>query len=196
MMSVTFAFGIGIHRLIWQRQVNKTPSPKAETISFVLPEPYGLVPTTVPAVAPAPVATPTPNFIRDYDSEKFALYAVFYPMGPTPEAFADVESIEVAPNGDGEDDPGYITVNTRLYDKYYNAEATFALVTERRLFFVTSKARDMDFEYRFDGEFLRTDFDAMAGKNKAVLRGTLTRTRNGRKIAEHTFNFRVGHLGC
>jgi hypothetical protein len=76
----------------------------------------------------------------------------------------------------------------------YNAN--FALVTERKLFFVTSKGTESEFEYRFDGEFVKTDFEEFADKNIEVLRGTLTKTKDGRKIAEHTVSFRMEHLGC
>lgn len=81
-------------------------------------------------------------------------------------------------------------------DQFDSAPARFGLVTERQLFFASDRLRETDFEYRFDGEFLRTDFDAVAGKNKAVLRGTLTKMKNGRTVAQHVFTFRMEYLGC
>ena len=87
---------------------------------------------------------------------------------------------------------------TRFGDEenYDEAPATFAFVTERRVFFVTSPLATKHFEYRFDGEFVRKDFDNVAGTNKAVLRGTLTKTRNGRTVAQHEFTFRMEFEGC
>ena len=92
---------------------------------------------------------------------------------------------------------GYLSlVGSGTGDNYADARGTFALVSEQRLFFATSNLSNTEFEYWFDGKFLRTDFEAVEGKEVAVLRGTLTKTKNGRKIAEHTFNFRMEHLGC
>lgn len=195
MMLVTFAVGIGIHRLIAQRQVDKAPPPpKVEVVSLA---PVELRRESPPPAPPEPAATPKPIFVLDYDRKKFAPWAVFYVMGQKPRAFADFESLEVALSEHGDPDDGYIGVNTIGPDSAWDgARATFALVTERRLFFVTSQLRDQEFEYRFDGKFLRTDFMAVDGKKIAVIRGTLTKTRNGRQIAEHTFDFRMEYLGC
>ena len=195
MMLVTFAVGIGIHRLIAQRQVDKAPPPpKVEAVSLA---PVELRRESVPPAPPEPAATPKPILVLDYDRKKFTPWAVFYIMGHKPREFADVDSLEVALSRDVDYDEGYIAVNTLGPDNAWDgASATFALVTEHRLFFVTSQLRDLEFEYRFDGKFLRTDFMRVDGKKIAVLRGTLTKTRNGRQIAEHTFDFRMEHLGC
>ena len=187
-MLVTFASGVLIDLPLRQPQsepeINKVPLPRVETIS--LPPPIDPIATT-------PFSAPKPQFILDYDHEKFSPWAVFLIMGPTPKAFAEVDSIEsglLGANG------GYLSVNTLTKDdKYDFAEATFALVTERRFFFATAKTSS-GFKYRFDGEFLRTDFESVAGKQKAVLRGTLTKMKNGRTVAQHTFSFRMEHLGC
>lgn len=192
-MLVMFASGLGVDRLVRRLKSNNAPPPQVESVSVERE-----VPVTVTPVAPkaTPAATPKPNLILDYDSEKFNPYAYFSIMGPIPDDFLSFGGIELGLVNDA-DDPGYITVGS--YDSnnnYDTASATFALVTERRLFFVTSPARFSGVEYRFDGEFLRTDFNSVAGKDKKVLRGTVTKTRNGIKIAEHTFNFSMYHLGC
>lgn len=189
LMLVTFALGVAIDWPLRQPksepQINKVPLPKVEIIS--LPSPIDPVTTT-------PVNTQKPNLILDYDPEKFSPWAVFLTMGPIPKAFAEVDSIESGLVGAN---CGYLHVNTLTKDGEYDvAEATFALVTERRLFFATSKTRNSGVEYRFDGEFLRTDFESVAGKKRAVLRGTLTKMKDGRTVAQHTFSFRMEHLGC
>ena len=187
LMLVTFALGVVIDLPLRQPksepQINKVPLPRVETVS--LPPPVEPKP---------PVSTPDPHFILDYDPEKFSPWAVFLIMGSTPKAFAEVDSIESGLVGTNS---GYLQLNTLTKDgEYDGASATFALVTEQRMFFVTSKTRYTEVEYRFDGEFLTTDFDSLAGKKKAVLRGTLTKMKNGRTIAQHTFSFRTEHLGC
>jgi hypothetical protein len=73
----------------------------------------------------------------------------------------------------------------------------FCPCTERLLYFTTKPSEEHGFEYRFEGEFLVKDFDTVAGKNKAAVRGKLTKFRNGRKLAEQTLTFRVEYLeGC
>jgi hypothetical protein len=187
LMLVTFAFGVGLDRLLWEPHVE--PLPNLEV--FPLPEPrivhsYGIG---------APAAE-SKEFILDYDFEKFNPVGAYEIMGPKPKAFANFQGIELAVSG-SESYPGYIVVyNEGSYNEYDGASATFALVTDERVFFVTSKTEVSLVEYRFDGKFLRRDFASVGGKNKAVLRGTLTKTKNGLKIAEHTFDFRMYHLGC
>jgi hypothetical protein len=36
----------------------------------------------------------------------------------------------------------------------------------------------------------------VAGKHKAVLRGTFTKVKAGKKIAQRTVSFRMEHMGC
>jgi len=114
-----------------------------------------------------------------------------------PSEFADFYSIELDLTGAEPSYNGYISVNTTSApDRYDAARATFALVTERRIFFVTSPTRESEVEYRFDGEFLTKDLSSVESKDKVALRGTLTKTKNGRKVAECVVSFRVEHLGC
>ena len=191
-MLLTFALGFGIHSFIWQRQVD-SPAP-VETIRV------DTLPFQVPLVPPIPAVSATTQetiLVLDYDPEKFTPWAVFFVMGDKPKDFADISSIELELPRDVDNQQGYLSLIARdSGDNYDSALATFALVTEQRLFFATSPMRNTEFEYWFDGRFLRTDFDAVEGKQIAVLRGTLTKTKNGRKVAEHTFNFRMEHMGC
>ena len=194
MMSVTFGLGIAVHSLI---SGGNAPLPKIGANGLPPLQPQIELIRPVEPIAPVPTATPEPVLILDFDFEKFSPWAVFYIMGRLPTEFADFNSLEVGWSRDVEGYPGYISVITcDPSDTRDGAFAKFALVTERRLFFATSRMRNSEVEYRFDGKFLRTDFDAVKGKNIAVLRGTLTKTKNGRRIAEQTFNFRMKHLGC
>jgi len=188
---ITFAIGLGADRLWWHIFAAPAPAPKAEPVAVDVQPLRETVFVPVPA-EPTPAK---PNMILDYDPLSFQVWTVFYIMGPKPKEFADFDSMEAMLNPQA-NDPGTITVRTREGNGYDNAEATFGLVTEQRLFFATSKSDNGDFEYRFDGEFLRTDFDKVAGKNKAVLRGMLTRMKNGRTITQHEFTFRMEYMGC
>lgn len=196
-MLLTLASGISADRLIHYR-----PDHEVASVAQLPPAELNVLP--VPATPGIPIATiatesttPDPILIRDYDREKFVRHGSFYIDGPMPGEFADFHSIELDLTGSEPFYDGYISVNTTSGpDRYDAAMATFALVTERRVFFVTSSTRESEFEYRFDGEFLTKDLSSLESKDKAALRGTLTKTKNGRKIAERVFSFRVEHLGC
>jgi hypothetical protein len=195
-MLLTFAFGFGVDRL-HQYQ----PGKKVARVAKLPPAELNVIP--VPATSVMPIATiaasgmPHPTLILDYDRKKILRHGIFFIHGHRPRDFADLDSIELDLIGSEPPDNGYISVNTVSALVGYDwARATFALVTERRLFFVTSPTRESEVEYRFDGEFLTNDLESMQGKNKAALRGTLTKTKNGRKIAEAVISFRVQHMGC
>lgn len=194
-MLLTFSLGFGIHSFISHYQVQH-PAP-VETIRV------DTFPFQVPLVAPAPpipavsADTQQPILILDYDPEEFTPWAVFRVMGNKPKEFADIDSIELGLYRDLEKQGGYMSLVT--CDTGANCDSaggTFALVSKQRLFLATGQMANTEFEYWFDGRFLRTDFEAIEGKGVAVLRGTLTKTKDGRKVAEHTFNFRMEHLGC
>ena len=70
------------------------------------------------------------------------------------------------------------------------------VLTKRRLVFATEKSVDTRIEYRFEGEFLRTDFDAVTEKNTPVVRGVLTGSKDGRTLVEHAVRFRFVYVGC
>jgi hypothetical protein len=191
---ITFAIGVGADRL-WWHFFTAPPVPttvEAATVDTLVPQREIIY---VPAPPPPPPPPPKPNVILDYDDET-GVSAIFYVMGAKPKAFTDIDGLEIMLDPTSSDYPGSISVTTRVDDQYDNAPATFALVTGRRIFFATSKLANKDFEYRFEGEFLRRDFETVEGKEKAVLRGTLTKTRNGRTVAQHEFTFRMEYMGC
>lgn len=69
------------------------------------------------------------------------------------------------------------------------------LITEKRLFFFVSQRSDIDFEYRFEGEFLANPA-RLTDTRKAAVRGTLTKMRDGHRVAESVVSFEVQYLGC
>ncbi|HEV8428472.1 MAG TPA: hypothetical protein VGQ41_11285 [Pyrinomonadaceae bacterium] len=189
---ITFAIGVGADQLWWWLFKAVPPVP-----SNVQPLAVDCGPPIRDIVyIPAPPTPPEKNFILDVDHERFNIGALFYIIGPKSKAFADLDSFEVWLNPQSTTHLGSIFVSTGKGDEYDSAAANFALVTERRVFFATEKLKKADFEYRFDGEWLRTDFDAVDGKKKAVLRGTLTKTKNGLTIAQEEFTFRMESMGC
>ena len=193
---ITFAIGVGADRLWWHffiAPASPTTEPGAADVAFPQPE---VVFVPAPAPPPPPPTPPKPHLILDYDSRQLSVRAVFYIMGPQSNEFADIDSIEAEFSPESPDYPGMILVNTHNGDDYDDANATFGLVTNQTMFFATEKLRRGDFAYRFDGKFVRTDFDVVAGKQKAVLRGTLTKMRNGRTIAQQEFTFRMDYMGC
>ena len=192
---ITFSIGIGADRLWWHLLAPALPpSAKVEPIAINCGPPIRDI-TYVPA-PPTPAPPPQPNFILDYDVEKFQLSAAFYPIGAKPREFADFDSIGVMLGGSDAYDGTEFSVYMKEGEEYDSANANFGLVSGRRLFFATDKLDEGNFEYRFDGEFLRMDFEAVANKNKPVLRGTLTKMKNGRTVAQHEFTFRMEWMGC
>ena len=196
-LLLTFAFGVGLERVTRYRFANEV-APVAQLPpgeQHIIPVPTtSVTPATAINAEPSP---PTPTLIRDYDRKNIIRYGIFYIHGRAPREFADFDSIELDLIGAEPPYDGYISINEVFaVDQYDRAMATFAFVTERRLFFVTSPTRESGVEYWFDGEFLTNDLYSMQGKNKAALRGTLTKTKDGRKIAERVISFRVEHFGC
>lgn len=198
-LLLTFVVGIATYGLILRRAVNEAPTPcKVEVVS-----PEAMIQriesiakiTPVAPVAPLPAPTPKPHFVLDYDPETFNPYGVYYMIGPKPKEFERFESLELGIYGENTE-PGDIRIFTRGIAYSDEATALFALVTKDRLVVSTSKTSESGVEYRFEGEFLRRKFSPVAGTNTPVLRGVLTRSKDGRTLAEATVSFRFEHLGC
>ena len=192
---ITFAIGVGADRL-WWHFFTAPPAPTgvepaAAGVTFPQQEVVYL-----PAPPPPPPSPPKRTLILDFDSKQLEVSAAFYIMGPQSKEFADIDSIEAELNPQSLDYPGSIAVYTHKGNEYDTAYATFGLVTDQRLFFVTEKLGKGDFVYRFDGKFVRTDFDVVDRKDRAVLRGTLTKMKNGRTIAQQEVTFRMEYMGC
>ena len=201
-MLLTFGLGVAVYGLILQRAANKASAPlcvQAANPAPLEPAKAPVAPVVPAAVVapPVPVATPKPHFILDYDPDTFYPYGMYYLMDPKPKEFENLEGFEMEQNGYAADVPAYIMVIKRYPDDSTGSTtAVFGLVTKRRLVFATEKSSDTGIEYRFEGEFLRTDFDAVSDKNTAVLRGVLTRSKDGRALVERTVSFRFVYIGC
>ena len=197
-MFFTFAFGFGVDRLSHYRRGHEVAR-----VAQVPPAEQNVIPVPITSAMPdAPTraesgASLNPTLILDYDRKQIVRYGMFFIYGRKPREFADFDAIELDLAGAEWPYGGYISINTFSAPySYDSAMATFAFVTERRLFFVTTPTHELGVEYWFDGEFLTRDLYSMYGKHKAALRGTLTKTKNGRKIAERVISFRVEHFGC
>ena len=186
LMLLTFGLGLGVDWLIPKSKVsNAPPVIKAEAVE----------PTVVEAQpAPLSLAAPLQHLIFDYDPARFVPDGVYLVNGATPLEFREFNGFDLSWTEFEKHWSGYVGLRTYSDNVYGNHTAVFALVTERRLFFATSRDQN-GIEYRFDGEFLLNP-KPHADTNATVLRGMLTKSRNGRKIAERQFQFRLEFLGC
>jgi len=188
---ITFAIGTGFDSL-W-RYLAAKESPAAAKLEAAPAEVTAPVAVTT---APAPAPAPAPNLILDYNREKIDHYGALYIMGPAPEGFRDFECIALGLSGmhDDEDSDYIVVYGDNGTDEW--TPANFALVTERYLYFTTEPSKEQGFQYRFEGEFLVKDFRPVEGKNRAVVRGKLTKSKNGRTLAEQTVTLRMQYMGC
>lgn len=195
-MLLAFGLGVAAHWLILRRVVNNTP--KVEAVNSALLE-TAVAPAVpvVPAAAmpPLPLATPKPHFILDYDPEGFYPFGMYYLMDPKPAELESFDGFEL--DGPGHSETGFLSIY-KLYPDGSSVtnSGVFVLLTKHRLVFATDKSDDTGIEYRFEGEFLRTDFDAVSGEDKAVLRGVLTRMKDGRTLVERKVTFKFVYVGC
>ena len=189
---LAFLAGVGVNRLIWDRS-EKSPPPvpqiKAVATGATVAEPV------VPVITPVETLQEG-RIILAYNEEKFSPDGSYYIIGKTPKEFAEFEGFAI---GYYEENTGAgvgdISVITKAGETYENVPAIFGFVTERRVVFLTSPHLKTDIEYLFDGEFIGDDLDALVS-DKAVLRGTLTKRRLGRKLAEHVVSFRIELHEC
>lgn len=147
-----------------------------------------------------------PEFILDYDPQKFDPRGSYYILGRKPKAFREFDVFEMVV----EEVDGKASGDATLYTNYFGKNEDYHIttgngdytitgsVTEKRLNFVVTPLSDEDFEFRFDGHFLKRGWVADARKDQAaaVLKGKLIKLKDGVKIAESEVRFRVEYLGC
>ncbi len=186
-LLITFGFGVGVDRLIWARSQANTP--RSEPV------------VAVPAVAPpvVPVTTPVEplqegKIIFDYSEDTFFPDGSYYIDGKTPKEFAEFAGFNITYYEDNDGTGGDILFFTKTGETYDNVPAIFGWVTERRVIFLTAPHLKTEVEYRFDGEFIQSD--AGAANGTAVLRGTLTKTNRGRKVAQRVIRLRRERHAC
>jgi len=114
---------------------------------------------------------------------------------PLPKEFDEVKWFDLSVNQQEGETWGGAFVQTQIKNVTAFPHAQVLLITERRVFFVTSAREDTGIAYSFDGEFLANSASQM-DKGKAVVRGKLRKTKNGRTVAESEASFEVEYLGC
>ncbi|HEX5873104.1 MAG TPA: hypothetical protein VFY60_00565 [Pyrinomonadaceae bacterium] len=187
---LAFVAGVGVNRLIWApSEKNTAPAPRAETVAAVA------------AVAPPAVPVNTPleplregKIIFDYNDDTFFPDGSYYIEGKTPKEFAEFSGFSITYYEDNDGTGGDIMFFTKTGETYDEVPVIFGWVTERRVIFLTAPHLKTQVEYRFDGEFIQSDADAANGT--AVLRGTLTKTDGGRKVAQRVIRLRREQHAC
>ena len=188
---LAFLVGVGVNRLIWDRsKTNTPPVPRVETVAAIAPVAEPVVPVMTPVTT-----LQEGKIIIDYTEDTFFRDGSYYIVGKTPKEFAEFAgfSITYYEDNDGAG-AGEISFFTKTGETYENVPAIFGWVTERRVIFLTAPHPNTEIEYRFDGEYVQSDVDAANGT--AVLRGTLTKTDRGRKVAERVIRLRREHHAC
>ena len=182
---VTFSIGAATKLLLTAKHQNFVSGPSA------------IEPSAVNAGelrAQSSTAASPPDLVCDYDPGEFNPRGDYYILGRKPKHFREFDCLELAVDQDRAS--GAIVVQT-YSNLIYNAQyAVYGSVTKTSLTFVAIPLSDLDCEYRFDGEFLRGGVLSDAGRNVAVLKGNLTKSKQGVKIAECEVRFRVEYLGC
>lgn len=134
------------------------------------------------------------DLICDYDPEEFNPRGDYYILGRKPKHFREFDCLELAV--DHSRASGVVVIQTYSNRTYNSQYVVSGLVTKKSLTFVAIPLSDADFEYSFDGDFLRGGVLSDAGRNEAVLKGNLIKSKRGVKIAECEVKFRVEYLGC
>jgi hypothetical protein len=187
--AAILAFGFGL--AIYQIAVSRVQKPRTVwKLEPVVAQPVAACPAASPIPLPNP--TPTQYLIFDYNPVKFNPRGTYYPLSPLPDEFAEFDLFEIASDEFAGKGTGSAIVQIRTSD-FQNA--SYMLITEKRLMFFASQRLDTHFEYRFEGEFLGNPA-RLTDTGKAAVRGTLTKMRDGHKVAERVVSFDVRYLGC
>jgi len=186
---LTLSAGVGLDRLLTSR-----PHQLEKATPIVSYEPI----TAEAVIArPMPVSPPKPTLIFDYDLQKFDPFGHYAFTGKRPKGLLKDDSFFIVIWHLDDTDTSHDYVWFSVFDERGNTDlfASFALVTERRLFFVTQPT-DEGFVYRFDGEFLRHGVIFDSAEGEVVLKGTLIKSRDNRTLVEWPVRFKVIHEGC
>jgi hypothetical protein len=133
--------------------------------------------------------------ILDY-SDKFCPDGGYLLLGKKPKQFREFRYLylETYLGKDGHL-TGSAVIGSNAEQGHVYQSAVFLMVTEKRLVLVT-EPNALGFEYRFDGEFLRGGMVGDTVEGKAVLPGRLTKSQNGRRIAESVVKFLIEQHSC
>jgi hypothetical protein len=157
---------------------------QVETVQLPIPPPPPPIPVT---------STPKAIEILDYDVEKFSPEGTYELSGKKPKGLEEFSYFSIYP-GDTTATPVTMGVLKAEYE-YVANNTVFALVTSKRIVFVTEPFEN-GFEYRFEGQFLRGKLLMDYPEGTVVLQGTLTKSRNGRTVAEATVKFKMVFDHC
>ena len=123
--------------------------------------------------------------ILDLDGDTLPPSGTFY-LTKTPKGFEDFNFLNVwwwRPNGEFEGDGNS---NMQAKGEIGDQRTLVLLVTRRRVLIITESKSGSGFGYRFDGEFVpHKNPQALTDAGKPILRGTLTKTKNGKKVSAH-----------
>jgi hypothetical protein len=149
-------------------------------------------------------ASPMSEFTLDYDPEEFNPRGTYFILGREPKDLREFDCFELVVEERDDKASGDATLYTKYFGKNEDYHITMGSgdyvlsgsLTKKRLTFVATSISEEDFEFRFDGHFLRGGMVADAGRNEAVLKGRLIKIKDGVKVAEREVKFRVEYLGC
>ena len=131
-----------------------------------------------------PPAAPPPLEIFDFDSPPPA--GTFY-LSKRPKGFEEIGFLNLwwwEQTDEGEIH-GKATINAEAHGGSDRQRTVVSLITRRRVLLITESESGKGFGYRFDGEFVQSNnLQALADAGKSIIRGTLTKTKNGKKVAQ------------
>lgn len=184
---LAFSLGLVVNQIFAAAEVTRVPQvQKIEPVRPVIVE--------VPV--PKSLPTPTPNVVFDYDASRFAPDGLYSIVGDQKD-FVGFDSLEIWTSAD---DSGRIGGGINVYTSSYHAVVAdipiFGLINGRRFYFVTTPRSEEGVEYKFDGEFLQGGTLMDVAENKTVLKGKVTKWKDGQKVGERVVKFSVTHTGC
>ena len=173
----TFLIGTTSHRVFESREV-ASPVPQSEWVRVTF--------------EPQPAE---PEVVFDYDPTEFNPRGGYFILGRKPKEFREFDCLEIAVDEDKIS--GRVLISTSSYDDEYGAIYKISgVVTNQRISLVATPSSEEAVGYRFEGEFLLQGELWRAGKSQAVLKGRLSKVKEGVKIAEAVVKFRIEYLGC
>ena len=189
--ALAFGFGLAVDRVV----IFRAPVAPAVKLAEPMSTPADESACDTKAYFALPPDAPTAVVLLDYNPAKFNPTGSFFPLHPLPKEFAEVGYFEL--NTDEADGKvwGSANIQTHIGKAYEFPHEEFLLLTEKRVFFVTDSSATTGFAYRFEGEFLANPAAEM-DSGRAVVKGTLSKMKNGRTIAECEMTFDVKYLGC
>jgi hypothetical protein len=186
--AITFSLGITSAAIFKRQYPPQAQTHEARSTSHSLNE--------APPAVKANISTPEPNIVWDYDVDRFNPRGVYYILGPKPQAFREFDCLELAVYPSDGKAVGQVLIQIVVNRTYEAQFPVVGLVTEHGLSFATIATSDNQYDYTFDGYFLRTGVLSNARKHEAVLEGRISKSKNGIRVAEATIRFRVEYLGC